>query len=83
LGRGGDESRSPPKKAKRAGKGIVDDDDDGRGLHSSTSRLKVSAFCWIGGALKYCLGVILRVFRRCRGVLGGVKGVFRVRNGSG
>ena len=27
----------------------------GRGLHSSTFRLKVSAFCGIGGALKGCL----------------------------
>jgi len=57
-----------------------------RGLHSSTFQLNVSAFCGIGGALKDCSGVILRVFRKCRGVLGGVKGVkgvFRVKYGSG
>jgi len=40
----------------------------GRGLHSSTFRLNVCAFCGIGGALRDCLGVVLRVFRRCRGV---------------
>ena len=28
----------------------------GRGLHSSTSRLNVSAFCGIGGAFVGCLG---------------------------
>jgi len=57
-----------------------------RGLHSSTFQLNINAFCGIGGALRVCLGVILRVFRRCWGVLGGVgglKGVFRVRYGSG
>jgi len=27
----------------------------GRGLHSSTFRLNVSAFCTIGGALRDCL----------------------------
>ena len=26
----------------------------GRGLHSSTSRLNVSVFCWIGGAFRGC-----------------------------
>ena len=58
----------------------------GRGLHSFTFQLNVSAFCGIGGALRVCLGVILRVFRRCRGVLvsgGGLMGIFRVRYGSG
>jgi len=58
----------------------------GRGLHSFTFQLNVSAFCGIGGAVRVCLGVILRVFRRCRVVLRGVeglKGVFRVRYSSG
>jgi hypothetical protein len=57
----------------------------GRGLHSSTFRLNVrSAFCGIGGAFRDCLGIVLRVFRRCLGVvLKGVKGVLRVRYGSG
>jgi len=57
-----------------------------RGLHSSTFQLNVSDFSGIGVALRVCLGVSLRVFRRCRGVLGGVgllKGVFRVKYGSG
>jgi len=58
----------------------------GRGLHSFTFQLNVSAFCGIGGALRVCSELILRVFGRCRGVLWGVeglKGVFRVRYGSG
>jgi len=53
----------------------------GRGLHSFTFQLNVSAFCGIQGALRVCLGVLLRVFRRCRGVLGdvwGLKGMFLV-----
>jgi hypothetical protein len=54
-----------------------------RGLRSSTFRLNVSAFCGIGAALKDCLGNILRAFRMRRGVLGCVKGVLRVRYGSG
>ena len=29
---------------------------DGRGLHSSTCQLNVSAFCGIGGAFRGCLG---------------------------
>ena len=57
--------------------------DTGRGLHSSAFRLNVSAFCGIGGALRDCLGVVLRVFRRCRGVLRGAKGTSGVRYGSG
>jgi hypothetical protein len=44
----------------------------GRGLHSSTFRLNVSAFYGIGGALRDYLGVVLRVLRSCRGVLWGV-----------
>jgi len=48
----------------------------GRGLHSSTFRLNVSAFCGIGGALRDCLGVVLRVCSRYRGLLRGVEGVF-------
>jgi len=44
----------------------------GRGLHSSTFQLNVSAFCGIGVAWRVCLGVIMRViFRRCRGDVGG------------
>jgi hypothetical protein len=46
----------------------------GRGLHSFAFRLNVSAFCGIGGALRICSGVILRVFTRFCGVLGGVGG---------
>ena len=30
----------------------------GRGLHSSTFRLNLSAFCGIGGAFRGCLGVL-------------------------
>jgi len=55
----------------------------GRGLHSSTFRLNVSAFYGIGGALRDSLGVVLRAFRRCWGVFRGVKGAFRVRYGLG
>jgi hypothetical protein len=61
-----------------------------RGSHSFTSQLNVSAFCGIGGALRDCLGVLMRVFMSCQGVLWdvgrclrGVKGVFCVRYGSG
>ena len=50
----------------------------GRGLHSSTFRLNLSAFCGIG----VHLGFVWEVPRRCLGVLGGVQGVFCVRNGS-
>jgi len=53
-----------------------------RGLHSSTFRLNLSAFCGIG----LHLVVVQGVFRRCQGVLRnvrGVRGVFCVRNGSG
>ena len=39
-------------------------------------RLNVSAFYGMGGAWRSCFGAVLRVFRRCRGSLGGVKGVF-------
>jgi len=45
----------------------------GRGLHSSTSQLNVSAFCRIGGAFSSFLG---GVFRRSFGVFG--YGGFRV-----
>jgi len=48
-----------------------------RGLHSFTFQLNVSAFCGIGGALRVCLGVVSRVFRRCRGNWG-VLGIYRV-----
>jgi hypothetical protein len=39
----------------------------GRGLHASTSRRNVNAFCGIGGALRGCL-------RGVWGLLGGIKG---------
>jgi hypothetical protein len=39
----------------------------GRGLHSSTFRLNVSALCGIGGAFRGCLGVVY-------GVSGGIGG---------
>ena len=44
----------------------------GRGLHSSTFRLNLSAFCGIGVRL----GVVQGMLRRCNGVLGGLSGVF-------
>jgi len=52
------EHREPPK-------------DLGRGLHSSTFRVNLSAFCGIGGALRGCLGGV-------RGLPGAIKGVFCV-----
>jgi len=33
----------------------------GRGLHSSTFRINVSAFCVIGGAFSGCLGGVYKV----------------------
>ena len=49
-----------------------------RGLHSSTSQLNISAFCWIGDTFKGCVGGIQEVFRGCLGgvqeVLGGIRG---------
>jgi len=48
----------------------------GRGLHSSTFRLNVSALCGIGGAFRGYLGGVY-------GVSGSVWGIFCVRNGSG
>jgi len=39
----------------------------GRGLHSSTFQLIVSAVCVIGGALRGCLGAV-------QGVSGGIRG---------
>jgi hypothetical protein len=45
-------------------KGVKDTVPATRGLHSSTIRLNVSAFCGIGGALQGFYGV----FRRCQGV---------------
>ena len=41
--------------------------DVGRGLHSFTFQLNVSAFCGIGGAFRGS-------FRGCSGVLGGMRG---------
>ena len=42
----------------------------GRGLHLSTFRLNVSAFCGIWGALTVCLGVVYGVSGGARGYLG-------------
>ena len=47
---------------------------DTRGLHSSTFRLNVSAFCGIGGAFWDCLGAAYGVLRG----IGGYYGVSRV-----
>ena len=44
------------------------------GLHSSTFRLNVSAFCGTGGTFRGCLGGVKGVFRRSQGYLG----VFKV-----
>jgi hypothetical protein len=55
----------------------------GRGLHSSTCRLNVSAVCGIGGTLRGCLGGVEEISGGISGVLGGVCGVFDVQNGSG
>ena len=38
----------------------------GRGLHSLTSQLNLSAFNGIGGALKGCVARVEGVFRVCR-----------------
>jgi len=49
----------------------------GRGLHSFTFRLNLSAFCGIGVNVGVDAGVFRRcqgVFRRCQGVLGGIRG---------
>jgi len=54
-----------------------------QGLTLVHFRLNISAFYGIRGALRNCLGVVLLVFGRCQGVLGGAKGVFCVRHGSG
>jgi TPR repeat protein len=56
--------------AAQTNMGVLCERGEGRGLHSFTFQLNVSAFCGIEGALRVCLGVILRVFRECRGVLG-------------
>ena len=45
-----------------AGGAGVGDGAVGRGLHSSTFRLNVSAFCEIGGACRGCLGGCLGGF---------------------
>jgi len=44
--------------------------DDGRGLHSSTFQLNLSAFYGIGGALRGCVARA-----RVEGLTGGVQGV--------
>jgi len=48
----------------------------GRGLHSPTFRLNVSALCGIGGALRVCLGGAQGMLGGISGVSGGVYGVF-------
>jgi hypothetical protein len=40
----------------------------GRGLHSFTSQLNLSAFCMTGGALRDCFGCVQGVVRNIRGV---------------
>jgi len=45
-----------------------------RGLHSSTFRLNLSAFCGI----EVCLGIAQGVFRRCQGGIKEYQGEFRV-----
>jgi len=47
----------------------------GRGLHSSTLQLNLSAFCVTGAALRGCFGDV-------KGVVGGIRVCFCVRNGS-
>ena len=42
----------------------------GRGLHSSTSRLSVSAFCGLGGEFRGSLGGVQKVSGMFGGVLG-------------
>ena len=42
----------------------------GRGLHSSTFRLNVSAFCGVGGAFRGCSGGVYEVLRGSRRCLG-------------
>jgi hypothetical protein len=42
----------------------------GRGLHSSTFQLNVSAFCGIGCAFRGCVRGVQGVSMRCSGVLG-------------
>ena len=43
---------------------------EGKGVHSFTFQLNVSAFCGIGGAVRS--GVVSGEFRGCQGVLGSV-----------
>ena len=50
----------------------------GKGLHSSTFWLNLSASCGIGGAFRGCLAVC----RGGQGIAGGIEGVSSVRNGS-
>ena len=42
----------------------------GRGLHSSTFRLNLSAFCKIGGAFRGCRGGVWEISGRVRGCFG-------------
>jgi hypothetical protein len=50
-----------------AGRGGGDEvEGGGRGLHSLTSQLNLSALCGIGGALRGCVAHVKGVFRVCR-----------------
>jgi len=60
--------------------GIHREGGSGRGLHSITYPLNMSAFCEIGGASSGCLGGVEEVAGFTRGGLGGI---ICVRNGSG
>ena len=60
-----------------------DEGERGRSLHSFTFQLNVSAFCGIGGALSVFLRRDFASVSENPGGVGGLKGVFRVRYGSG
>jgi len=69
-------SRSLPKLAPIVKSSRCSRPPYGRGLHWSTFRLNVNAFCGIGGA---CGGRLLRgCLRGCLGSVGGYHGVFGV-----
>jgi len=50
--------RAQGQAGRRHGRHGGDGKPGGRGLHSSTFRLNVSAFCGIGGVLGGCIGVV-------------------------
>jgi hypothetical protein len=67
MGGGGGGGGKGGKKGGKGNKGTSDADwgkdsgeggNGGRGLHSSTFRLNVSAFCGIGGTFRGCLGSV-------------------------